>query len=46
MLKQFYDYCGEETEHREIIKQKPSKCGNKKICKNLDTNKLCIDFKG
>ena len=28
MLKQFCDHCGEETEHREIIKQKPSKYGN------------------
>ena len=30
MLKQFCKHCGEETEHKVIIKQKPSKYGKSK----------------
>lgn len=30
MNKRFCEECGEETEHRETIKQKPSKYGNSK----------------
>jgi hypothetical protein len=30
MSKQLCEHCGEETEHKEVIKQKPSKYGKSK----------------